>query len=163
MCRDKIREDGCEAVEFYLPNLVDKWLLLLRKLFIVLESVEGWRTSSACLLHHVLTSNWDVTVPVTGAQEIVLNLRGEAGQTNSLKLIENFKSFLTRSQNFQKIKNCVFFPTLSFKRKIGRLLTKIIWSLAFYTGKINSKNSIQIERTYSNIILSFIWGCNKIL
>ena len=79
--------------------------------------------------------------------EIEDNLPSETGPANSLKLIENLKSFLTRSQNFQKIKNCVFFPTLSFNRKIGRWLRKIILSLAFYTGKINSKNCIQIKGT----------------
>ena len=81
-------------------------------------------------------------------EEIVLDLRGETGPANSLKLMENFQSFLTRSQNFRKIRISVFFTTFSLNRKVGRLLRKKLWSLAFYTGKLNSKNSIQIERTY---------------
>ena len=126
---------GCKILSSL--TLVDKWLLLLRKLFIVLPSVVSvvlWKTSTGSLLHHVLTSNWDVTV--TGAEKLrTIYLRSETGQATSLKLIENFKSFLTRSQNFQKIKNCVFFPTLSFNRKIGRWLRKITWSLAYIQAK----------------------------
>ena len=85
-------------------------------------------------------------------------------------IVENFKSFLTRSQNFQKIKNCVFLTTLSFNRKIGILLTNRVTTieaaLEFFLYIQDKFWKYYLNWTYYNLVhpsfLGGFRGCNQI-